>query len=234
MQLFYASSKDERFFYIRNDEYRHVVKVLRKRIGDTIMVIDGSGKYYSCIITQINRDELKASIEHITEAKPMPYFLRIAISPTKNLSRFEWFLEKSVEIGISEIIPLQTGRSEKLLMKRERWTHIIRSAMKQSGNVMEPKLCDIWHFEKIIHDCKKGLRIIAHETDTHLLLSKVRLAFEECTVLIGPEGGFSAEEVERAQNCGFEPRSLGEARLRTETAGVVSCQIIKTVWEIFS
>ena len=158
-----------------------------------------------------------------------PYHLHIAIAPTKNMDRLEWFVEKATEIGISEITPLLCRYSERKVVKLERINKIIVSAMKQSKKSLLPQLNEMISFNDFIKKCEGHDNcFIAHcYNQNKQSLSQLYLKGNDATIVIGPEGDFSEEEVESALKNGFSPITLGESRLRTETAGIVACHTIQ-------
>lgn len=201
-------------------ESQHCVKVLRMREGDRLTVTDGQGFFYECMLLQANPKQCLVSIQNsIEKPKGWNYSLRIAFAPTKQMERNEWFVEKAVEIGIDRFIPILCNHSERKEIKKERLEKIAVSAMKQSQQAYLPQIEELTRFEDIITQPFNGKRYIAHCYD----LPKEPLVHlykkgEDALILIGPEGDFSREEVEKAIAAGFEPVNLGESRLRTETA----------------
>jgi 16S rRNA (uracil1498-N3)-methyltransferase len=233
MRLFYSQQKSDASFILEGDDHRHILKVLRYTLGDYLDIVDGSGMIYHGVIKSINKKEIRVDIESFELTNKIPYRLGIAISPVKNVSRFEWFVEKAVEIGITDIYPLLCKRTEKTNIKIDRVKRIIQSAMKQSRNVYEPVI----HPKISINDMisLKGWesKYFAYiNEDCTDLLSREKEMNPSILIAIGPEGGFEELEAEICIGNGFKPVSLGDSRLRTETAGVVSCQIIKTLQEI--
>ncbi|WP_455170423.1 RsmE family RNA methyltransferase, partial [Aegicerativicinus sediminis] len=164
------------------------------------------------------------------EQQPLPYYLHILIAPTKNIDRFEWFLEKSTEIGVSEITPIICDNSERKIIKIDRCERIIESAMKQSLKSYKPKLNDLTDFQSALELFKSNQVLIAHcEPQERVLLKDVVEPSKNYTILIGPEGDFSSKEIENALSKGCKPISLGDSRLRTETAGVVACHSVNFI-----
>lgn len=221
MQLFY-SSIIEKTVNIPSEENKHLVKVLRKKINDQIHLIDGKGYLYTGRI--IKQDKNNSEVEIIKKEKKEKnhnYYLHIAISPTKNISRFEWFLEKATEIGIDEITPIICHRSERLKINKDRSERILISSIKQSLKFHLPKLNDPISYNDFIKQKINGDKFIAHclETKKEKLSNSIN---KICTILIGPEGDFTEEEINLAKDHGYKPLSLGSSRLRTETAGVVA------------
>ena len=232
-RLFYCDHLSDGEFKIEGEDHRHSIKVLRLKKGDQIDVIDGTGYIYQCQIASINKKELIASIQSKILQFPLPYSLSIAISPLKNPSRFEWFLEKSTEIGISEIYPIQCKRTEKPGIKYDRSRKIIHSAMKQSLQAYEPTLNPVMKLNEFAELNNESFKIIAYiNENVHLTLSQIDLPPQQnYTIVIGPEGGFTQEEAGFMMDLGFQAVSLGNSRLRTETAAIAACQIIKTLEE---
>ncbi len=221
MQLFY-SSIIEKTINIPSEENKHLIKVLRKKINDQIHLIDGKGYLYTGRI--IKQDKNNSGVEIIKKEKKEKnhnYYLHIAISPTKNTSRFEWFLEKATEIGIDEITPIICHRSERQKINKDRSERILISSIKQSLKFHLPKLNDPISYNDFIKQKINGDKFIAHCLDgkKEKLDNSIN---ETCTILIGPEGDFTEEEINLAKNQNFKYLSLGSSRLRTETAGVVA------------
>jgi 16S rRNA (uracil1498-N3)-methyltransferase len=228
MQLFYVPNISGAEVVLDETESKHAVRVLRLQNGNQVQIIDGQGGFYEAEITDANQKKCRLSILKSThEFGKKDFYLHIAIAPTKNNDRFEWFLEKATEIGIDEITPLLTSHSERKTINIERLGKILVSAMKQSLKAYLPKLNDLTSIKELITNTKTKNRYIAYCDDiqkTHLkdLVEKGK----DSLILIGPEGDFSQEEVNLAIENGFKVVSLGEARLRTETAGIVACHIV--------
>ena len=235
MQLFYAPNiqtqiQDTNKVLDKSDSL-HCVKVLRKQVGDTIHLIDGKGGFYTATITNANPKKCSFQIvEQQLEYKKRKQHLHIAIAPTKNINRLEWFLEKATEIGIDEITPILTFHSERKKINQERLEKILVSAMKQSLKAYLPQLNPLTKWK----DFLKQINAAATQTNYKAIACMTEQSnhlFTDYTegnalLLIGPEGGFSTQEIEQAQEAGFAPVTLGDNRLRTETAGVVACQMI--------
>ena len=217
------------------EDSKHCVKVLRMAEGDTIEVVDGNGTLYTCRITMAHPK--RCAIEVLDKEKQAPhwgYRIVLAIAPTKNLDRIEWLVEKCVEMGIDRIIPLRCHNSERTVLKTERLRKIMVAAMKQSLKATLPQLDEMTSIEQVIAEPFDGTRCIAYcdamlpREQRHTLAS----AYKPCNnvmVLIGPEGDFSPEEVEAARQAGFAAVTLGESRLRTETAGLMAVAAIHTL-----
>lgn len=197
--------------------------------GDSLYLVDGKGNLYKGNVISIDKKNIvTVKIYDITRNYgKRNYKLHIAIAPTKNIDRFEWFIEKSAEIGIDEITPLLCDRSERKNIRNDRLEKILISAIKQSVNAYLPVLHPLIRFNDFINQCNADNKFIAHcmtGDKPHLL--KVRNEGNSFTVLVGPEGDFSDQEIMSAQNKNYIPVSLGSNRLRTETAGIAVCQII--------
>ena len=223
MQLFYAEDIDSEFD-LSKDESRHLIRVLRKTLGDSVIFTDGMGGKYWCDIIDDNPKKTRLKVvkkEQIKQSKPK---LTIAIAPTKNMDRIEWFLEKSTEIGIYRIIPILCAHSERKVIKNDRLEKIIVSAMKQSLKYYKPMLSPMIRFDAFLEQHFSGRKFIAHLDEANpILFQNLYKKKEELLILIGPEGDFSPEEIALATSNNFEMVSLGNSRLRTETAGVVAC-----------
>lgn len=228
MQLFYVPNSSGAEVILDETESKHAVKVLRLSAGDKVQLIDGKGGFYEAEIADPHPKKCRLSItKTILEFGKKNFHLHIAIAPTKNTDRLEWFLEKATEIGIDEITPLLTEHSERKVLKTERLEKILVSAMKQSLKAYLPKLNELTPFHEFIKQAKETHRFIAHCEDGEKPHLKNRVqAKTDCLVLIGPEGDFSPEEISLAKEQGFTEISLGTARLRTETAGIAACHIV--------
>ena len=226
MQLFYNPeiTKTTQELTFDKTESRHIVRVLRKTEGDIIFITNGLGQLFTSEIVIANDKKCIVKISNIEDyKKPWNYYLHIGIAPTKLNDRFEWFLEKATEIGIDEITPIICEHSERKVVKSERLEKIIHSAAKQSLKYHFPKLNEPITFNQFINSEFTGQLFIAHceETDKKLLKSEL-IAQLKTTILIGPEGDFSIKEIQQSLEHNFIPVSLGESRLRTETAGIVA------------
>jgi len=227
MQLFYEPNFDSSatIFSINEMESRHISKVLRKTIGDDIYVTNGLGICAEGILISNHPKECKVEVKTIIKEKKTDFRLHIAIAPTKANDRFEWFLEKATEIGIDEITPLLCDHSERRRIKVERYEKVLQSAMKQSLKYRLPLLNPMVSFSHLIKMDIESKKMIAHcEDDTKKKLSET--VNGDNLILIGPEGDFSVDEIKKAIKHQFIPISLSEARLRTETAGIVACHTV--------
>jgi 16S rRNA (uracil1498-N3)-methyltransferase len=226
MQLFYNSNLKSNTQQVTFDktESRHIVRVLRKKEGDTIFITNGTGALFTSKIITANDKKCLVKIIDIKEyTKPYNYYLHIAIAPTKLNDRFEWFLEKATEIGIDEITPIICEHSERKVVKQERLEKIIYAAAKQSLKYHFPKLNEATTFNQFIDSKPGGQLFIAHCEETSKKALKYALKPQlKTTILIGPEGDFSTKEIQQSLEHNFIPVSLGKSRLRTETAGIVA------------
>lgn len=235
MQLFYNSdiATNTQQFTFNKDESRHIVRVLRKKEGDKIFITNGLGELFTSEVLVANDKKCLVKIIDTEEkVKPWNYYLHIAIAPTKLNDRFEWFLEKATEIGIDEITPIICDHSERKVVKMDRMEKIIQSAAKQSLKFHFPKLNEPINFNQFINSDFEGQLFIAHceETNKKSLKSTIKPNLKT-TILIGPEGDFSIKEIQQSLKHKFIPVSLGESRLRTETAGVVAVHSIAFINE---
>ena len=231
MHLFYTPDLNGNLYTLNEIESKHCVRVLRLNINDQIQLIDGKGGFYTAKI--INSNPKKCIVEIIETKKDYGkrnHYLHIAIAPTKNIDRFEWFLEKATEIGIDEITPVICEHSERKAIKPDRLEKIIVSAIKQSIKAYKPKLNDLMKFKDFIKQNSDSKKFIAHCEENHKTPLKSNYHKGQNTIiLIGPEGDFSPEEIELAKQNKYTEISLGESRLRTETAGVVACHTINLI-----
>ena len=235
MQLFLNQhiNTDTSQIQFDKEESRHIVRVLRKKEGDTLYITNGKGLLFTSEIIVASDKKCITKIVK-TEEKPnhRNYYLHIAIAPTKNNDRLEWFLEKATEIGIDEITPIICKNSERKVVKTERLSKIIQSAMKQSLQFTLPKLNDPIKFSDFIKQEDNNSLYIAHcEKTEKKTLKTIASKNANYTILIGPEGDFSTTEIEQALAKGYQPTSLGNTRLRTETAGLAAVQNIAFINE---
>ena len=232
MQLFYDPTLDatSKNCVFGREESRHIIRVLRKKVGDELSITNGKG---SIFVGQISDPSLQACKVEITDREkiiePM-YSLHLAVAPTKNIERFEWFLEKATEIGIDEITPVICDHSERKVLKYHRLEKIIQSAMKQSLRPFLPKLNEAVKLKDFLEQDPGGLKFIAHCQEGEKVDLKRRVAPDkDILVLIGPEGDFSEAEIDLAEEKGFWPVSLGDYRLRTETAAILACSTVRFI-----
>jgi len=234
MQLFFNPDINEKTtqFSFEKEESKHIVKVLRKNIGDTLHITNGDGWLFTAEITFPNINKCIANVVSKALQPKRDYNLHLAVAPTKMNDRFEWFLEKATEIGINSITPVICDHSERKIIKPERFEKILQSAMKQSLSCYMPKLNEIISFKDFTSKSFDGDLFIAHceETDRKSLKQQLKPK-QNITILIGPEGDFSSKEIELAIKNKFIPVTLGETRLRTETAAIVACHSVAFINE---
>jgi 16S rRNA (uracil1498-N3)-methyltransferase len=234
MQLFYNPNIDEttESFSFDKEESKHIIKVLRKKDTDILFVTNGLGLLFKTEITLASDNKCTVQILSIEKVEPSKFHLHLAVAPTKMNDRYEWFLEKATEIGIHEITPIICDRSERKVVNKDRFEKILLTAMKQSNVLFLPKLNEAKTFKEFIKLKNEGLQLIAHceETDKKSLKSVLKPG-ENITLLIGPEGDFSEKEIALAAENNFIPVSLGNTRLRTETAAIVACHSVVFVNE---
>ena len=231
LPVFYAPDilPEATAYTMNEDTSKYCIQVLRHEKGDKVLLADGRGHKFTADITDDNRKKCVVRILDRETVPPPARALRVAISFTKNAARIEWFLEKATEIGIQTIIPLVTQRTEKEKIKAERLQNILVSAMLQSQQFYLPDLQEPQAFDKVIKHHHDPQRLIAHcLPEQKQALHDVLQPGKDTLILIGPEGDFTPDEIKGALEEGFVPVSLGNTRLRTETAGMVAVAIIAT------
>jgi 16S rRNA (uracil1498-N3)-methyltransferase len=230
MHIFFQPNIESDSF-LSEEESKHAIRVLRMKINDEIIVYDGKGNIFNCLIESIKGKKIevqllkKDSSENIND-----FYLHLAICPTKSISRFEWFLEKATEIGVDEITPLLCEHSERKTIKHERLERILVSAVKQSKNPFLPKLNKLTPYNDFIESNIDDQKFIAHcMTNDLISLKSSYKKNNNAIIMIGPEGDFSKTEVDKAKQNDFQEINLGPSRLRTETAGIVACHTINFI-----
>jgi 16S rRNA (uracil1498-N3)-methyltransferase len=227
MQLFYTPDIDaaSSTYFLNEEESKHCVRVLRLQTGDEVQLIDGRGNFYTAAIADAHPKRTQLRIVSIEkDFHQRNHYLHIAIAPTKNIERLEWFLEKATEIGIDEISLIICQRSERKEAKVERLKKIITSAIKQSLKAWHPVLNEPVPLNKLLLTPFDGQKFIAHcEPGDKFTLKDELKPFGKYLILIGPEGDFTPKEIGEALNNDFKAITLGESRLRTETAALEAC-----------
>lgn len=218
------------------DESFHAMQVLRLKSEEYIIVTDGKGNSYKAQLAAINKGGCRFVVHEVLPQEKPSCSLNIAMTPTKNADRFEWFLEKMTEIGVTQIFPIFTEHSERNRLNMNRCNKIVVAALKQSQKSFLPIIHQPVSFHVFIeqHLSSEHRNYIAHCRSTQKVSFQKILALhnpESVTVLVGPEGDFSAAEVEKAEKVGFLSVSLGQSRLRTETAGIVAGHTVQLYWE---
>ncbi len=236
MQLFFnpTITKTSKDILFNKEESRHISKVLRKKEGDVISITNGKGSFFKTELVQILPKQCIGKVISVSEQKPLPYSLHLAVAPTKLNDRYEWFLEKATEIGVTEITPIICEHSERKVIKLERFEKKIQSAMKQSLKAYLPIINEAMTLKEFFNKQKptNHHKLIAHCEETRKQsLKSVLKPKGDYLILIGPEGDFSNNEINIALQEGYQPVSLGESRLRTETAAIVACHSIAFVNE---
>lgn len=234
MQLFYNPELTEHSVQVTfsKDESKHIVKVLRKSVGDELHITNGHGWLF---VAKISVADIKNCVTEIVSKTFYPkinHQVHLAVAPTKMNDRYEWFLEKATEIGVDGITPIICSHSERKTINIDRFEKILQAAMKQSNQYYLPILQPQIHFQDFIKKDFKGQKFIAHCEETKKTALKAALKPEtDVLILIGPEGDFSVKEIETAIKNQFIPVTLGKTRLRTETAAVVACHSVAFVNE---
>ncbi len=235
MQLFYNSSINENTegFFFDKEESKHIIKVLRKKDNDILFVTNGLGYLFKTEITLASDSKCTVKILSAVKSETPQFHLHLAVAPTKMNERFEWFLEKATEIGVHEITPILCDRSERKVINQERFEKIILTAMKQANVLFLPKLNKFKTFKEFMQVKNEGIQLIAHcEETSKKSLKSVLKPNQNVTLLIGPEGDFSEKEIQLATAQNFTAVSLGNTRLRTETAAIVACHSVVFVNEM--
>lgn len=232
MNLFYQPRIPEGINYLDEEESRHCVKVLRKKEGELITITDGLGKFYSAVIQVADAHQCRFQITGETKQQLRNFSVHVAIAPTKNADRMEWFVEKSVELGIDRISLMECENSERTFIKTDRLKKVAISAMKQSLNARIPVIDDLIELETLIAQVNADQKFIAAvDASNPLHLKVAALPGLSYLILIGPEGDFSQKELTLASENNFRKVSLGASRLRTETAGIAACHILNLINE---
>lgn len=236
MQLFYAPDLIRGIHILPQEESHHCIHVLRHKQGDTIHIIDGVGHFYRAVITNAHLKQCAFEIQEITPSDQEPAVnIHIAVAPTKNIDRWEWMLEKTTELGVSQITPLMTKRTERQHLRTDRLQKIIVAATKQSIKASIPLLHPLTDYTRFISEQalqpnQQKLIAVIDRNNKHLW--QVYSKGEHVVLLIGPEGDFTPDEMELAYQNKFEPVSLGRSRLRTETATIAACHIVNVLNEL--
>lgn len=229
MQLFYNPNLEEntKHFTFNASESKHIVKVLRRNLGDELQITNGKGLFLFATITGDSPKACTVTITKTTKIHPTKHRLHMAVAPTKMNDRFEWFLEKATEIGVHEITPILCDRSERKSIKTERFEKVVQAAMKQSFQAYLPKINPLLKLKDFLESNQEGLLFIAHCEETERYELKRKVAPDKpITILIGPEGDFSPMEIKLAREKGYMPATMGKTRLRTETAAIIACTTV--------
>lgn len=230
MQLFYCPGINKGDDFLDLEESRHCIKILRKKIGDQINITDGSGNIYQAQLTGLVSKKCIFKVLSSTSVKKNNYTIHIAISPTKNSDRIEWFVEKAVEIGVDKISFIHTSYSERKIINLDRIKKKAISAMKQSVRAFLPEIAPMEKLNNFLNFQTEDQKFIAHlEDETTEYFKHLANPGNNYLILIGPEGGFSDEEILIVKSNQFKVVKIGNYRLRTETAGIVACTILNNL-----
>ncbi|MFT2007709.1 16S rRNA (uracil(1498)-N(3))-methyltransferase [Pontibacter sp. 13R65] len=236
MHLFYTPDIAGETYTLPEEESKHCTRVLRLQQGDTVYLVDGKGGLYTSIIQDAHAKRCQLQIiDKQLEYGKLPYVAQIAVAPTKNIDRIEWFVEKAVEVGVSEIYFLECEHSERRNLRLDRLEKIAVSAMKQSQKGYLPLLHDIMPVKKFMQQCSPEHTYIAHleEDATKSIKDYYKPGKPHC-IMIGPEGDFSEQEIALAYQTRIRPVTLGNSRLRTETAAFVACHTLHILHDIYA
>ena len=226
MHVFYTPDIESDDYTLNEEESKHCLKVLRLSKGSVVSLIDGRGGLYNAVITSEHKKNVTVQVtETFLNYQKRNHYLHIAIAPTKNIDRLEWFLEKATEIGIDEITPVICARSERKVVKEDRLNKVITSAVKQSLQAYHPKLNPYTNLSDFLNLASAGSKMIAHciDGEPRKYISEIPSDQNRYTILIGPEGDFNLDEVRMALENDYKPLTLGNTRLRTETAALAAC-----------
>jgi 16S rRNA (uracil1498-N3)-methyltransferase len=227
-----AVSSSDNMILLDDENSRHIVQVLRMEVGRKINITDGNGTVCTTEIIEAHKKRCTVKITHILKQNLPVHKVCVAISPVKNSSRFEWFLEKATEMGVTEIVPLMCDRTEKQFLKFDRLRGILISAMLQSQQAWLPLLQEPIKFEKFVKENESNNKFIAHCEEQQKISLKEIIGkspnefTNQSTILIGPEGDFTKDEINFALQNNFTPVALGNTRLRTETAALVAATLL--------
>ncbi|MFA5574381.1 MAG: 16S rRNA (uracil(1498)-N(3))-methyltransferase [Brumimicrobium sp.] len=239
MRRFFADipSIDLEEISLPEDESKHIFRVLRMKEGDSLEIVNGNGEIFTGKIVLNSPKKVLVKKTNLKKVEKKEYHFHIAIAPTKNNDRIEWFLEKATELGVDEVSLIICDNSERKKVNIDRYRRIIISAMKQSKRIYLPKLNNLTTFSEFIKNHSNGLIAHCHENENRTTTiyrefqENPKLWYANTPILIGPEGDFSLSEVETAISNNYKPISLGDTRLRTETAGIYACTTLKLLHE---
>ena len=230
MHRFYVEDINQDPIELDAEESRHLSKVLRLTDGDEVELFDGSGSLFRGLVVEAHSKRAKLAVKEKLKEQQEDFKVQIAAAPTKNMNRWELFLEKATEIGIDRISPLLCEHSERKVLKLDRQLRILKSAVKQSHKLQFPQLDEMSSFQDFINQDFEAEKYIAHCHELpKMKLSSIHPKGKAAVVLIGPEGDFSPEEIKAATAAGFKPVSISQSRLRTETAALVALHTIQLI-----
>ena len=232
MDIFYSDMIDDNNIELSSLESHHCSIVLRKGIGDQIEILDGIGNQYICKIIDNNKKKVIANILDKNFYNNQEYNIHLIIAPTKSQDRIEWLVEKSIEIGVSEISFIKTNRTVRKKVNIDRINKIAISAMKQSSQFYLPHINNLNSFKNVVSNLSEKQLFIAHlEDQERKKISDIYQKNNNCCIMIGPEGDFTIDEIDLAKKNNFKSVSLGNSRLRTETAGIYAVSMVKALNE---
>lgn len=227
MHFFYLADINEKYFQSNEEESKHISRVLRLPVDQEVIFTDGKGNLFNCVLIDNHPKRCTFEVKAKTSVPRRKYNLHLAVAPTKNISRFEWFLEKATEMGIDEITPIKSEHSERVIIKPDRLRKILVAALKQSQQAWLPKFNELKSFSSLLDEVTTDDKYIAYVSQEHnTLLKSAYQQGHDALILIGPEGDFSVDEINKAIQKEYKPISLGENRLRTETAALVACHTV--------
>jgi len=232
MNIFYSNNINNNFIELSEDESHHCTKVMRKKKGDLVVVLDGKGSKYKASIIEADKRNVLLEVKDVNKTAENMAGLHLIISPTKSHDRIDWLVEKATEIGVKSISFINCVRTERKKINLDRIKRISISAIKQSGQLYAPEINNILSYKDIISDISDEQRFIAYlEEENKKHLSSLYDKSKDCCILIGPEGDFTADEINLAKEKGFHPITLGGSTLRTETAGVFVVSLVSILSE---
>lgn len=223
MTIFYEKEVINGKRHLSEEESKHCIQVLRHKTGDEIVILDGNGGKHHAVLDQLSKKKCTFEIISSEITPPKGFLVQLAIAPTKNADRMEWLVEKLSELGVDELILVQTMHSERKKLRLDRLEKKVISAMKQSGNPFKLKIHELVDLKEFLSSHSSASKLIAHVDPSHPYIGDQLELNQGVCILIGPEGDFSSEELESAITNGWKPISLGKHTLRTETAGFVAC-----------
>lgn len=226
MTVFYQNPVKDGMNTLSEEESRHCALVLRKKVHEEVVIYDGHGGIHQAVLTKVSKAQCQFEVLTTKNVQRRPFSIHLAIAPTKNADRVEWMVEKCCEIGVETITFIETSHSERRKLRLDRLEKKAISAMKQSGNPFLMQINAVTSFNDFLIAEREGLKYIAHVSPTHIYFTEALKPSLPITILIGPEGDFSEDELTKATAVGYEPVSLGNNTLRTETAGFMACCIV--------
>jgi len=229
MNTYYEKGVSSGILHLTEEESKHCAQVLRQQVRDKIEIVDGLGTRYQARLTKVHKKKCAFEIVSKSTSKPKPFYLHLAIAPTKSMDRVEWMVEKLCEIGVDKITFLETRHSERRKLKIDRLEKKTIGALKQSKNSFKTQINELQPFSNFIKEVKIENRFIAHVNPDHGYLGELAKPETDTLILIGPEGDFTNEELDLAKGENFTLVSLGQSTLRTETAGFAACHLVNVV-----